>query len=222
MPDQTPDILAQVLTTSNITGAIDLAFVDRADIKAFIGPPSVAARYEMLRGCVAELARVGIVAAPPLLPWRRLQVWRQARDNVSMTCLLRVVSACGHLALSCPGPASRHCSADSMVTSRAIPVAVECSMQSEEHSLLDSSASAAAEHAALVDGSRALARVARLCEGLSGRAIRKLPFLAHTQLGTSPAAAKQGCPLGKFLAALHRAAQLEVSDRERMASRDAP
>ena len=64
----------QVLTTSNITGAIDLAFVDRADIKAFIGPPSIAARYEMLRGCVGELARVGIVAAPPLLPWRRLQV----------------------------------------------------------------------------------------------------------------------------------------------------
>ncbi len=30
-----------VLTTSNITEAIDLAFVDRADIKAYIGPPSL-------------------------------------------------------------------------------------------------------------------------------------------------------------------------------------
>lgn len=29
-----------ILTTSNITEAIDLAFVDRADIKAYIGPPS--------------------------------------------------------------------------------------------------------------------------------------------------------------------------------------
>ena len=29
-----------ILTTSNITDAIDLAFVDRADIKAYIGPPS--------------------------------------------------------------------------------------------------------------------------------------------------------------------------------------
>ena len=74
--------LAQVLTTSNITGAIDLAFVDRADIKAFIGPPSAAARYEMLRGCVAEMARVGIVRAPPLLPWRQLQT-REASKNVS-------------------------------------------------------------------------------------------------------------------------------------------
>ena len=30
-----------VLTTSNITEAIDLAFVDRADIKAYIGPPGL-------------------------------------------------------------------------------------------------------------------------------------------------------------------------------------
>lgn len=35
---------AQVLTTSNITEAIDVAFVDRADIKAFIGNPGLQAR----------------------------------------------------------------------------------------------------------------------------------------------------------------------------------
>lgn len=34
----------QVLTTSNITEAIDLAFVDRADIKAYIGNPNQTAR----------------------------------------------------------------------------------------------------------------------------------------------------------------------------------
>ena len=34
----------QVLTTSNITEAIDVAFVDRADIKAFIGNPGLQAR----------------------------------------------------------------------------------------------------------------------------------------------------------------------------------
>ena len=33
-----------VLTTSNITQAIDLAFVDRADIKAYIGTPTPQAR----------------------------------------------------------------------------------------------------------------------------------------------------------------------------------
>ena len=33
-----------MLTTSNITEAIDVAFVDRADIKAFIGNPGLQAR----------------------------------------------------------------------------------------------------------------------------------------------------------------------------------
>ncbi|GBG84958.1 hypothetical protein CBR_g39421 [Chara braunii] len=53
-----------VLTTSNITGAIDIAFVDRADIKAYIGPPSVQPRYEILRSCMAELQRAGIIVSP--------------------------------------------------------------------------------------------------------------------------------------------------------------
>eukprot|EP01029_Cantina_marsupialis_P017478 TRINITY_DN3926_c0_g1_i1.p1 TRINITY_DN3926_c0_g1~~TRINITY_DN3926_c0_g1_i1.p1 ORF type:complete len:451 (-),score=98.89 TRINITY_DN3926_c0_g1_i1:50-1402(-) len=50
-----------VLTTSNVTEAIDLAFVDRADIKQFIGPPSEEGRYIILQSCVEELMRVGIV-----------------------------------------------------------------------------------------------------------------------------------------------------------------
>ncbi|KAI3752981.1 hypothetical protein L2E82_25024 [Cichorium intybus] len=33
-----------ILTTSNITAAIDIAFVDRADIKAYVGPPTLQAR----------------------------------------------------------------------------------------------------------------------------------------------------------------------------------
>merc|ERR1712142_999196 len=36
-----------ILTTSNITGSIDLAFVDRADIKQYVGPPTPAAVYEI-------------------------------------------------------------------------------------------------------------------------------------------------------------------------------
>ncbi len=50
-----------ILTTSNITEAIDLAFVDRADIKQYIGLPTHPARYEILRGCMTELMRVGII-----------------------------------------------------------------------------------------------------------------------------------------------------------------
>lgn len=42
----------------------DLAFVDRADIKAYIGLPSLQARYEILRSAVWELARANIIVLP--------------------------------------------------------------------------------------------------------------------------------------------------------------
>lgn len=51
-----------ILTTSNITAAIDIAFVDRADIKAYVGPPTLQARYEILRSCLQELIRTGIIS----------------------------------------------------------------------------------------------------------------------------------------------------------------
>nr|CAB3267253.1 pachytene checkpoint protein 2 homolog [Phallusia mammillata] len=50
-----------ILTTSNVTEKIDVAFVDRADIKFYIGLPSAFAIYGMYRSCVNELIRVGIV-----------------------------------------------------------------------------------------------------------------------------------------------------------------
>jgi SpoVK/Ycf46/Vps4 family AAA+-type ATPase len=59
-----PNVL--ILTTSNITGAIDLAFVDRADIKQYIGPPSHAAIYSIFYSCLLELKRqVTWEASPP-------------------------------------------------------------------------------------------------------------------------------------------------------------
>ncbi|KNC55341.1 thyroid receptor-interacting protein 13 [Thecamonas trahens ATCC 50062] len=57
-----------ILTTSNITGAIDLAFVDRADIKQFIGLPSRSARYGILASSVTDLMRAGVVQAPTAGP----------------------------------------------------------------------------------------------------------------------------------------------------------
>eukprot|EP00051_Salpingoeca_urceolata_P004743 m.67330 g.67330 ORF g.67330 m.67330 type:complete len:432 (-) comp13823_c0_seq2:257-1552(-) len=62
-----------VLTTSNITCAVDIAFIDRADIKCFIGPPSVEARYSILSGSVSELCNKGIVGKVRLLPYSVVQ-----------------------------------------------------------------------------------------------------------------------------------------------------
>lgn len=50
-----------ILTTTNITGSVDGAFVDRVDMKQFIGLPCLEARFEILRSCLEELMRVGIV-----------------------------------------------------------------------------------------------------------------------------------------------------------------
>ena len=67
-----------LIATSNITGAIgtlcvmpsgdsqtesslDLAFVDRADVKEYIGVPSIAGIYSILRSCIYELMRVGLI-----------------------------------------------------------------------------------------------------------------------------------------------------------------
>ena len=55
-----------ILTTSNVTGAIDLAFVDRADIKQYIGPPSPCAIFKIYHSCLQELMRVSYVDDEPI------------------------------------------------------------------------------------------------------------------------------------------------------------
>lgn len=132
-----PNVL--VLATSNITKAIDLAFVDRADIKCFIGPPGARARYEILRSSVHELIHRGLLIGAAPMPF----------DEVAAT------SQC--------------------------------------------------------DTSRALQSAAEACDGLSGRAMRKLPFLsfaAVTSTGT--------CSVEKFIRALRAQALSEISDRRRI------
>lgn len=47
-----------ILTTSNVTEKIDLAFVDRADIKQYIGPPSEKGIYNIYLSCLVELMKV--------------------------------------------------------------------------------------------------------------------------------------------------------------------
>ncbi len=52
---------AMVLTTSNVTEAIDVAFVDRADVKVYVGNPGYKARYSILCSSCDELTRVGLL-----------------------------------------------------------------------------------------------------------------------------------------------------------------
>ncbi|TVU15582.1 hypothetical protein EJB05_39111, partial [Eragrostis curvula] len=140
-----------ILTTSNITTAIDIAFVDRADIKAYVGPPTLQARYEILRSCIQELLRVGILTYP---------------QGGSMPCILNYSTL----------KEKKHC--------------------------LES-----AEPNGAIHLSSLLHQAAELCEGLSGRSLRKLPFLAHAS-----AANATSCDASTFMHTLIQTAQREISE----------
>ncbi|XP_077383450.1 pachytene checkpoint protein 2 homolog isoform X2 [Festucalex cinctus] len=102
-----------ILTTSNVTEKIDLAFVDRADIKQYIGPPSEKGIYDIFLSCLEELMKCQIIyPRQPLFTIFELETMGFAKSDIA------------------------------------------------EHSLT-------------------LRNIALKSKGMSGRALRKLPFLAH-------------------------------------------
>lgn len=54
-----PNVL--ILTTSNLSEAIDLAFIDRADITQYIGQPTHQAIYKIYTSCLKELMRARLM-----------------------------------------------------------------------------------------------------------------------------------------------------------------
>lgn len=50
-----------VLTTSNLSSTIDLAFVDRADLKQYVGLPSTIAIFNIFKSAIDELIKVNIL-----------------------------------------------------------------------------------------------------------------------------------------------------------------
>jgi len=96
-----PNVL--ILTTSNITGAIDLAFVDRADIKQYVGPPSQEAVYSILVTCVQELVGKGLVAGEQqLLTARELRLTglTPGPANTPSLCLMAAAGEAAKLQFS--------------------------------------------------------------------------------------------------------------------------
>ena len=88
-----PNVL--ILTTSNITGAIDLAFVDRADIKQYVGHPSQAAIYQILHSCISELSRKRVVAdTKVVLGLRELQL-KEMRETPATKISLQLWEVAG-------------------------------------------------------------------------------------------------------------------------------
>jgi SpoVK/Ycf46/Vps4 family AAA+-type ATPase len=54
-----PNVL--ILTTSNLLSAIDEAFLDRVDLKQYIGPSSAKSIYAILSECLTELSSKKII-----------------------------------------------------------------------------------------------------------------------------------------------------------------
>ncbi|BBH03763.1 P-loop containing nucleoside triphosphate hydrolases superfamily protein [Prunus dulcis] len=139
-----------ILTTSNITAAIDIAFVDRADIKAYVGPPTLQARYEILRSCLQELIRTGILSN---------------------------FEDCESLMLPNYGSLKEKLNMPEVQDARTLHMCKQ------------------------------LLETAEACEGLSGRSLRKLPFLGHAAL-----ASPYGCDPSKFLSTMIDTARRERSE----------
>lgn len=148
-----------LLATSNATEAVDDAFVDRADLKAYVGPPDTQARHCILKTCVEELLRTGIVH----------------EDNV------------------------QECSSHSCCPNDDTTLAMKGATHTGNlHSLV---ATAALES-----------------NGMSGRALRRLPFLAAAEcrLGASNSTVS----VSTFIHALRTALQKEHRDRDHLPATD--
>ncbi|KAM3614413.1 uncharacterized protein V6R79_013838 [Siganus canaliculatus] len=131
-----------ILTTSNVTEKIDLAFVDRADIKQYIGPPSANGIYSIYLSCLEELMKCQIIyPREQLFTIMELQMMGFAESEVS------------------------------------------------QHSLT-------------------LRAIAQKSNGLSGRALRKLPFLAHALFVKTPTVS-----LARFLEAMDRAVDKQKEEK---------
>ncbi|SNX86604.1 related to PCH2 - putative ATPase [Melanopsichium pennsylvanicum] len=93
-----------IMTTSNLCSSIDDAFLDRADIKQYVGLPPPKAIYWILQSCLRELIRVALVA-PVDLPsyeqaekdYGRVQAEEGGRKGVEGSAgarLLEIAHAC--------------------------------------------------------------------------------------------------------------------------------
>ncbi|XP_023131241.1 pachytene checkpoint protein 2 homolog isoform X2 [Amphiprion ocellaris] len=131
-----------ILTTSNVTEKIDLAFVDRADIKQYIGPPSEKGIYNIYLSCLEELMKCQVIyPRQQLFTMFELETMGFAKSEVSELSLT-------------------------------------------------------------------LRNIALKSKGLSGRALRKLPFLAHALFVKTPTVT-----LERFLDAMSRAVDKQREEK---------
>lgn len=136
-----PNVL--ILATSNLTKSIDLAFIDRADIKQYLGLPKIPAIYQIYLSCIEELQRTNIL-----------------EKNVPLASVNTVMKT-------------------------------ECNK--------------------LDNNSRKLMEICERSVGLSGRSLRKIPFIGHALFSDS-----KSKNVEDFLISMEKAVEKEKDDRINM------
>lgn len=222
-----------LLTTSNVSDAIDVAFVDRADIKAFVGPPGAKARYDIIASCVTELARVGVVSLGPpgagAAAALALGGSASASAGAAASVSLGASSASSTSTVSAAADARRNpafrlgTAAEAKQASAATTTAAAAAAPAPAP--VSSWSAAAAPTADAMDAdaglpgaalpadvdaaaSALLWRAAAAAEGFSGRTLRKLPLQAHAMYVRAPR-----CTGQQFANAVLKAVLAEKSAR---------
>ncbi|XP_059621826.1 pachytene checkpoint protein 2 homolog isoform X2 [Phlebotomus argentipes] len=96
-----------ILATSNLTTSIDVAFLDRADIKQFIGPPSSAAILQIYITMLQELLRVGLVRFPAHHPDQQAYNVLLTSPTTSVSCFYNVPVDLASLCIESRGASGR-------------------------------------------------------------------------------------------------------------------
>lgn len=228
-----------VLATSNLTGAIDEALLDRADKRIFVGPPGRHARYVILQASVQELLERGLVVTESETGesggvGADVDVeWSGHVLQHSLSAIAGVAEAAADLNLeapeipneeageiapllqnSCGQAGLQHASGGTDAPPRPGQEATAgCSQVPRQQSCRRSPRYALTE---------LLGHVAEVSEGLNGRTLKKLPFLAFGQClcsGANVSSDGTAVVLSAFLEALFTAARQAAA--ETSAARDA-
>lgn len=158
---QFPNVL--VMATSNLAGSIDSAFIDRADIKQYVGLPSPEAIYWILASCLRELGNCGLATGTSrLLRYDELPHQHSAAAAVEgegMTAFPNLSEIIHAGECTAPPPAA------------VVPTIDENMPRSERRRLR------------ALQASTSLLNLAERCarQRISGRFLRRVPLVAHSR-----------------------------------------
>eukprot|EP01034_Spumella_vulgaris_P024389 gene24389-30733_t len=194
-----PNVL--LLSTSNMMDTVDPAFLDRVDLKVFLGPPSVGARFNILHSCLLELMNKGVIQPAVSLS----DDWKAAAAAVQERCA-GVIAADDSSSSSSSAHLDVQAYLDSVLQLPRLSGMDAGSYHGAAEVMEDTDAYLELFHRALgeLPPAQYLYVIAAIAEGMSGRTLRKLPIKAHSFFLQRPAVS-----LTDFLCAMHATITVE-------------